>query len=471
MSSKGLFRHFSVYLVANAIGAVISLGSVVVYSHVLEPSEFGLFSVFIATLGLAAVFLPLNAHAAVSRYFYEQKDDFPSFFGTSVHVVIAICIASAALSFPFWPRLEEALDAPPGLLFFVVVATFGRVAQSLHAQIKQARQESRESSLVAVGSQAVQVALAIGLIFTLSQDRYWGPVWSWGIVSVGLVLVAMWRLRPFYRPAFDPAAVRYILTYAVPLIPYQLGGTILATADQLMISHFLGNADTGIYSMAYRIGMVQALVTDALLTAWMPYYFRHMNEEAYGTVDDDIGRFSRLLAIGAVGLIAFGDEIGRLLLDPSYHAGLALIPTVVLGYTFFGFSQFYVRGIGYAKKTAWSAVVLIAAAVINIAANAVLIPRMGYAAAAYTTALSYGAMFIVGWAVNRFVLNIHTPPVRRLVLPLCGVLCAFAAVTPLSDAELSVRLGSKMVLVPLLTWLLLGRSLRQAIFARLPGRA
>ena len=47
---------------------------------------------------------------------------------------------------------------------------------------------------------------------------------------------------------------------------------------------------------------------------------------------------------------------------------------------------------------------------LNIILNAIFIPKYGYIAGAYTTLISYFAMFVMAWIVSKYVLRMRVSP-------------------------------------------------------------
>ena len=80
------------------------------------------------------------------------------------------------------------------------------------------------------------------------------------------------------------------------------------------------------------------------------------------------------------------------LVGKAYWAGLSIVPLILMSYVFYGMYINLMAGIYIEKKTKYLPYITGVAAVINVAANFILIPILNMTGAAIATLLSYIAM-------------------------------------------------------------------------------
>ena len=71
---KALLKHSGNYLFAIIASKALAFISLPVYTYLLTVEEYGVYNVFISTVGIATIILTLNTEVAVSRYYYDSKD-------------------------------------------------------------------------------------------------------------------------------------------------------------------------------------------------------------------------------------------------------------------------------------------------------------------------------------------------------------------------------------------------------------
>ena len=93
-----LLGHVKIYFSGAVIIKIVGLISLPVITNLLTPDEYGTYSVFLSYGAITSVVLTLNLNSAVSRYWYEYRNDFNSFLGTSINIsAIIFCVFSMLL--------------------------------------------------------------------------------------------------------------------------------------------------------------------------------------------------------------------------------------------------------------------------------------------------------------------------------------------------------------------------------------
>ena len=462
---RGLLKHARNYFSATMATRALGFISLPVMTRILSPGDYGTLNVFGAYVGLLTVILCLNAHSAVSRYWYEGTGDFDSFLGTTVSLVAIILAPAFLVCLVFSGSIGYVLGLPGQLVPVLLVFVLLGIVRSLFRQVNVPQRKSMLIAKVSVAEAYLGFGAGVLFAVMMTHNRYYGVLWGRAIVGAAMGAIMIRILLPQYKWAFRRKHLRYILGYAVPLIPYALSGTILMEFDRIMINSYLGAGPAGIYSIAYAIGMLLSLLIEALFTAWLPGYFESMNEKQYARLDLEVDRFFKLVLVGAMFLMLLGGDIGKVLAGRSYHEGLRLVPVIAFGIIFTAMWRYWGSNIGYARKTVWTSIIAFAAGFCNIGLNMIFIPRYGYVAAAYTTVVSYMLMALMAYAISKWVLKLHTPSLVMLLKPLGVLIAVYAAAVILLEvvrpgvwAAVGVKVLLLGVFVPLIAW----RELRRA---------
>lgn len=463
--------HFKNYLSANIATKALGFISIPVLTRLLSPADYGIVSIFNSYIALLSVILTLNVHVSLGRYFYEDKEDFNSFFGTSAFLTVGILVFMSLVFFFFRDSIRDLFNLPMRVVLLMIPMVCFDVADSMFKQIYQPLRESKKVAIVMMLKAYSSFGLSVIIIFILKDTLFLGPILASVIIGFFFAMYFIMRLKTFFYPSFKISYIKYILHYSIPLIPYTLSGYILAQFDRIMINSYRGSSDAGLYSLAYNIGMLLSIVIGSLNAAWMPKYFEYMNEKKYGAHDRDIERLFRLIMIVALFLMLFGKEIGIALAQKDYHAALQVIPVIVIGYIFYGIFTVYGRNIGYAKKTIYSSLVLLLSGFMNILLNVIFIPRYGYIAAAYTTLVSYFFMALCAWIVNKYIIKLHSTPLKLIVVPFALTLpfiLAFLCIEYLLEINIYIALVLKIVILLIALFILLYKQFKdiRMIFKR-----
>jgi O-antigen/teichoic acid export membrane protein len=407
-------NYFSAEMATRAIGFI----SIPVFTRLYTPGDFGIVAVFLSYFAIFSVLIALNSQSAVSRYYFENTDDFPEFVGTTLILVFSIVVVVAPFYFFFYNGLSELIGLRGALPAYLFAACLFEVLYRIYIQILVPQKRSKEAATITVLRGYVTFGIAVLLVLMLESERYRGQIWAMLITGFLLFVYFAVQILRSSKLVFRKEHFRYIAKYSFPLIPYALSGVLLAQFDRIMINASIDSSAAGLYSLGYSIGMLVFLVNHAVQTAFTPYFFDMMDKSEFRKLDKTTGRLFSLVTLAALVLVFFAREIGEFLADESFHEGLKVVPAVVVGYLFFSVFFFYGRFIGYEKKTYYSSILIVTAGIVNIVLNAKFIPQYGYIAAAYTTLVSYLLLALLTWLVAKFFITSRETPTFVVGKPL-----------------------------------------------------
>lgn len=421
------FLHAKNYFSASFAQKALAVITLPIFTRLFTRADYGIVSVFQANLGILTILISLNSFASVGRYYYENKDDYREFLGTTFSLVGLILLLLIPLYLIFYGNMIELTDLPGLLPLYLLIICIFEIVMKIYIQILIPRKKSREYALINVIRGYSAVGLAIILVMSLSSDRYRGQIWSKLIIGALVTGYILYKIIPLARFTFNWKHIKFIGSYSIPLMPYALSGVILSQFDRIMINKSIGEESAGLYSLGYNVGMIIVMVITATTSAHTPDFYKFMNNREYCRLDALVRKIFSFYCLSALGLILFAKEIVFFLADKKFHPGLIVVPWVVIGYIFYGMFTVYGRYFGFLKKTYFNSINVLASGILNIVLNAIYIPKYGYVAGAYTTAISYAVMFLLTWLVARFILKVRIVPLWIIIRP-CLILGFFLGI-------------------------------------------
>jgi len=411
------FRNISTYFSAQVAIQALGLISLPVYTYFLSTEEYGIVNVYISYSLVFAILLSLNLHGAVSRYYYEEKEDFKSFMGTTFVSTFVLFFLSSLVILFFKEEISEVINLPERVIPWLLGFSFLGIIYSIYLQVFVPQKKSKLVSWTQVIMHYFKFGLIVVGLFLMTENTYMGKI-KGEFIAMSLVCVfLLYKIIPYIKLTFNKEHLNYIVNYSFPLIPFILSGYILHSFDQFYINAKVGQSEAGLYSFAYKIGMLLAGFITALLNGSNPDYYKWMNASDHKAAGMQVVSLTKLLVLATAFLVLYAIDLGTLLArNDDFHEGLTIVPVIVGGYFLFGLAQFYNRGIYFKKKNIYLTVIVMIAVMINIALNFYYIPIYGYMAAAYTTLLSYLVMFAVTLFVTEVVLKLPSLPGKRIFM-------------------------------------------------------
>ncbi|MBI2463469.1 oligosaccharide flippase family protein [Candidatus Peregrinibacteria bacterium] len=406
-----LLKHSKNYFLSNLATGALAFLSMPVMTRLLSPHDYGVLAVFTGYQGIFIALLTLNCYVALGRYYYEKKEDFKEFFGTNLIFVLFLLVLAFLFFMIFREQAASILGLPSNTIVYIVPAVLIYVSGSWFEQLYMPQKESRKIAVRNIFRAYGIFTLSVVIILFLNHEKYLGQIYGMMIIGTLFFFYYIFELKSYLKLSFQLKHVRYILHYSVPLLLYSLSGVILAQFDKIMVNRYLGSDSAGLYAFAAVVGSILTIISSAMFQAWNPDYFAHMDSKNYNQLNSDAYKIFKIIMICALFLILFGQEIGMILASKNFYDALPVIPIIVIGYIFNSIFAFYGWNIEYEKKNIYLSMVVLAAGAINIFLNMLFIPKFGYIAAAYTTAVSYFAMAFLAWFTSKCVLKIYCVPI------------------------------------------------------------
>lgn len=421
-----VIKDFGNYFTADMATKAVAFLSIPIYTRLIDVSEYGIYSVFFSYISIFTLLVSLNTYIGLGRYFYEGKKDFNFFFGTSVILVSSIFFINSIFFITFKKSIANIIELPSHLILLFIPIAMYQIGLNFFRNINVPLRNSLKVSKLSLFFAIATFIVAVIILLFLKTEKYKGPIYAYVLVGMFFLIFIVYDLKKYVKFSLPKKKhIKYILNYSTPLIPYVLGGVILAHFDRIMINSISGSKEAGLYSLAYNIGMIVNAVEGALFTAWSPDYYKHMNNKDYLARDKDVNRILKIITFSAIGLTFFCKEIGYIFANKTYHEGLNLIPIIVLGYLIFAIFRIYGDYPNYKKKTYWLSIIFLISGIINIFLNKIYLPKYGYQAGAYTTVISYLILLLLAILVAKYPLKIKITPLKCIYYPILIYLLSF----------------------------------------------
>ncbi|OGU33129.1 MAG: hypothetical protein A2068_14650, partial [Ignavibacteria bacterium GWB2_35_6b] len=246
--------------------------------------------------------------------------------------------------------------------------------------------------------------------------------------------VIVFVLVPFifrdYYISVNTELLKKVFKFSAPLFIGSIFAVLLEVVDRYFIDYFLDTSEVGIYSFSYRIALVMNLFVISFRTAWAPRAISNYREENYS---NDFGKiFTKLIAstifVFIIVSLFIGDffdikVFGYEIFNNSYKPGIEIIPVVLLGYIFSGFSGFYSVYPFVSGKSKHFLISDVSALIINVVLNILLIPTFGIMGAAVATlaGLSFNTFYLLLVSRNNIKINYETN--KAVIIIISGVIC------------------------------------------------
>lgn len=395
------------YLPVNVVQGVVGLLTIVLFTRVLDPSQYGVYALAFSVGSLTQTILLTWTEAAMARFLAARGEDgrtadhFATLYRLWIGAAVVVPLTCAGVA-------VSPLDGP--LKVAVIAALASTLVNSLTKLALERRRAAGEVSGAALLT-IIQTAggFVLGLALAFAGLGGAAPILGVGMISaLCVVLVLPGELKRLSGGKFDRALAKAYAAYGLPVSLSLILALVLASTDRLLLGAFLDEATVGVYHAGYSLGSRTLDVVFIWLgMAGAPALISALERGGQAALTEaahEQASFMTLLTLpAAAGLALVARPLAELMIGEDLRAGAGHVtPWIAASGWLSGVTTYYLlQAFTLARRTPLLIVSMSAPAIINVILNLVLIPRLGLDGALWATTLSYGVGAVAAWALGR----------------------------------------------------------------------
>jgi O-antigen/teichoic acid export membrane protein len=398
----------AIYGLGGIVSRVVAIFLLPLYTAYLDPADLGRVSVLLALNAVLVTILRGGVQSAFFRFYFDATDAAArrrtvrtAFWFTMASATVGL-VAGWLLATPIANALSLEGDE------WLVRAQFVFLwAQMNYEQLTALfRVEQRPKAFVAASLTNVVITIGATIVLVVGLDQGALGVIVGGFTGTLAVYVPLLAYRREQLGLeFDTRLFHAMERFGLPLVPSALALIALNFSDRFFITHLASLEETGQYELGARIAGVMVLLLTAFRNAWPAFAYSISDDrEARRTYGFVLTYLMTLNAWMATTLALLAPWLVQILAPTNrgFWAGERVVAPLAFGATLFAGYVVVAIGVGRARRTAFNWVVTGFAAVVNIALNAVLVPRYGMEGAAAAAVTSLAILFVgMAWWSQR----------------------------------------------------------------------
>lgn len=432
---KGAVQSTGFYFIPLIGQRLVSIILLPIITRVLLPADYGMLSLLEET-GVVLSTVLFGTFGSVFGYFHFEKEAESERRGAAGTLVVGSLLLGCLAGLICWPfagvLAREVFKTDEARLYLRIVfvtmpADFFVAALLSWLRVMERPRIFVAGSLLRSGITLVGVVVLVGIF----KMRVLGYL----ICATTAIVISGLALSPYcfryFRPTFRRDLFLRMMRFSAAIGLTGIASFVINFGDQFILVHFGSLANVGIYSLAYRFGMLVSTAYTAFQAYWSAQAFQILRRDDAETV------FARLstyvitgLAACSLFLVVCSRPGLRLLVGPQFQSAAALIPVIVAAYFCRGIADFFRYRMLAAGRPGYDAFCNWLAAGICLAAYFLLIPRYGTWGAAIATVLSCFAILVIVlvWTWRMRPYHVEAGRLAKLGLALASVLLLYFTV-------------------------------------------
>ncbi|WGD35733.1 oligosaccharide flippase family protein [Olleya sp. YS] len=409
---KKFFKDTIIYGLATVLPRLMNFILVPLHTDKLKTTSYSDNTTFYVYAAFFNVLLTYGMETAFFRFFSKSEEKDKVFSTTFISLIVTTVVFLIGVLL-FNQQLSVWLDIDPkyfklliGLLVLdtLVVAPFAYL-----------RATGRPIKFASIKIANVMIYVALNFFFLWAIPKF-GMDFSWYdktdlvqyifIANLAASIFTFILLTPYFfktKLQFSITIFKQLLNYGWPIMVAGLAYVINENFDKWILPHLMDKNINGAYSGCYKIAVFMTIFIQAFRLGAEPFFFSHAKEknakETYALI---MKYFVIAGSLMLVFIIAYLDIFKMLLVkDESYWIAIQIVPIVLLANLCLGI--YFNLAIWYklTDKTRYGMYLSIVGAIITIVFNILLIPEIGFIAAAWATLAAYGIMMIISYFLGQ----------------------------------------------------------------------
>ena len=421
---KRLAGQTLVYGVSTILVRLINYALAPFHTRIFEDtSDFGLITIFYSYAAFLNILFMYGMETAFFRFSTHEQNSKEDVLKTSQGLLIITTLLFTSLIWIFSDAIS-AFIGYPGYSTWVKILSLIILFDTL-SNIPFAYLRLQNQAFKYVGVKLMNVLVNVGLNFVLiillvNHTEYLSQ-WSVYLGSKPLISVVFicnliasivtflcllpHSLRISFRP--DMNLLISMLKYGTPLIIVGLAGMVNEVFDRLLLKKFLPgspqfvDAQIGIYSGCYKLGIFMNIAVQAFRMGAEPFFFKESKNVESKKLYADVMLYFSIFTLFIFLLVALFLQTISYIIGPNYRSGLYIVPWLLMAYFFLGLSYQFSTWYKLSGKTLFATVFSIIAAVVTIVSTIVLAKSIGILAGAIGTLLGYITMTMLGYIAGQ----------------------------------------------------------------------
>lgn len=419
ISGKEFVKKLFSFSIATVVGFGISFFATPIITRCFSPEEMGKINLFMTYMNIIISVCYLGMDQTYVRFYNEPIGRYneKNLITICLRISSTAAIIADIFILVFYDKVSFNIVGYPGLLIplclsFVLLCNMFLRYSNLKYRMDQ------KTKMFTI--QSITLTLINKVLFVIAAVI--SPTHRIAIITTTLayIFVAIVFIAAQYKN-FDIKTKWYkketlgLMKYGLPLMPVTLLVMLNTSLASLMLRYFVDYQAIGIYTSAVSVASVINLLQTGFNTYWTPFVY-----ENYKRGNEKIKKVHLIVTFIMIcfGIcIVLGQDILYLLLGENFRQSKAFFPFLLMSPICYTIAETTGIGINIVKKSYLNIITFIANIGVNFLGCIILLPKIGVAGAAISSAIAALVMLIVKTLIAERYYQCITKPIKTFLPP------------------------------------------------------
>src|SRR5574344_1835765 len=414
---KAIFNDMFKYAPSKICGTIGNAIIVPVYTSLLSPNEYGLYSLSIAVLSFLCIIFSDWVGLSGLRFFRQHQltQDMPKYLTTLLLMLLANVLLMFGLSYIFRDNFYSFFHIPVKYFFAILILIIPVAIRAILCQLLRAQLKSLSFTFSTILNQFLTILISIFIVkmFHIGAMALLLGM-GIGISLIDILLIYQSGVLQWFKiQKIEWHSLVPIYLYGIPIAATSLSAWIINQSNKLIMNKIHGFSDVGIIGVAYGLTLPLLMTIFSIITvAAIPRIINMF--EAKIDVRPIISRFTGYYILVALPMVTVMslycvDFVKIFSGSDKFNIAYLIIPYFAFGTFFLSLTDYTTLQYHLANKTYIDFAIKLSSGILGIALNIILIPKMGLIGVGIATLVANFFYFLLSMFIVLPGLNLIYP--------------------------------------------------------------
>lgn len=348
-------KSFSVYSVVSMYQAALMFSMITIFSNLMPIEEFGKFNLLLAISTFIFHFAIFNSNGVVNLFFHKVNlEKFKLYIS---HTILYIFPLTSIVIFVVYLLFMKDINIlfnvnNEKVWFYLLLYVISQVIPIIMFSYFQTRE--RINLFLKYASSYYTLRIVAMVTFYYLYEKLESVFIGFIAISFIYSIIGIYILLKdnVLTLNLKKEVILDIFSYSSVLVLSALLMSYFFISDRLLISHYFGNNDLAVYSIAINICMAISIFINAFSQAWAIYLFKELKKDNYNVIKlKKIIYLVVLLFLILPLIIYLVKDLFFLFYDNKYYVAVEYILLVGYVFAFMGIRSIFQGFLHFSKKT------------------------------------------------------------------------------------------------------------------------
>jgi len=403
MSNKNnsFLKDFSWYFLGSFVPLLIGFVKTPIFTRYFNKEDYGYLGIVSLTFSYFGMILFSWIGSCIWRYYtkYEVKKELKTLYSNLMFLYILAFVLIMIVSLYWYITAENYLIKQ--LVFYSFFQIVLNQLFLFYMVIIRLKGKAKFYTIFQSVRAFFSILIALFLVFKFEVN----------ISALISSLVIIDAIAILFLVIINPAEVslnfklikrknlKELIIYGSAGLIINIGFLIITSSDRYII-YLLNNLETvGIYDQVYKLSQLSVVVLVTIFFNTINPTLLKELEVNFKNSANLIQKYIKVFIIYGLPIITylslFSKDIAHIFLGAEFRVGYRIMPFVFLAAYIHGFANFYELRLKFSNQLKRLSIIVIIAALLNLALNYIFVGLYGYKWAAVTTAITYLFLILV----------------------------------------------------------------------------